>query len=189
MVDTLVDTAAITREWLRGPLTEIYKWGVLVSLVCHACDVFLLCLGHGGCYATDQASILCGRNVVALLVLAAIWWLLTQRLIDRAGVASLCHVVAMGHTVYAVGYLVGALREELNDGAAASADAALCEDASTGGPAPRRGVLGLFVLQQLHPLMRVCRNLVLSFLATAQPSSEVYESDARPDRPEDPPPL
>jgi len=59
-VEELVDSTAINTEWSRGPLTQIYKWGVLLGLGCHACDVFTLCLGHG-CYTMADPSVLCVR--------------------------------------------------------------------------------------------------------------------------------
>ena len=97
----LVDTVSISKEWVRGPLTEVCRWGVLVGLVCHACDVCILCLGHG-CYATDQPGLFCSRYVIFVLALAFIWRVLT---LPRAAVSGheLYGVVALAHTVYAVG--------------------------------------------------------------------------------------
>jgi len=41
-------------------------------------------------------------------------------------------------------------------------------------PAPLEGPLGLFAVWELHTLVRVFRNMALSFLATAQPTAELH---------------
>jgi hypothetical protein len=84
-----------------------------------------------------------------------------------------CDSVALAHTFYAVGHLavaLGLFHFLLDD----STPTATWEATLTGVPAPREGPLGLFPVWELHTLMRVLRNLVLSFLATAQPTTELH---------------
>jgi hypothetical protein len=171
-----LDTADATRAWKYGPLIEIYKWGVLVGLVVHACDVATACWAHG-CYAVDEPSILCVRYVSGMLTLVPIWRLLIThpRLITIETSHELCGIVATAHTLYAMGHLAVALglAQLLLDGAPADK----CEETLTGQPPTSlEGPLGLFEAQQLHSVIRVCRNLILSFLAAAQHSSELHRA-------------
>ena len=166
------DTAAASLEWVRGPLTEIYKGAVLAGLVFHACDVATACWAHG-CYAVEEPSVRCVRYVFAMLGLVAIWCLLTYQPLDTDGCHELCGTVALAHTIYAVGHIalaLGSTQYLLDD----SPSTALCEHTLTGVPAPLEGPLGLFAVWDLHTLVRVFRNMALSFLATAQPTAELH---------------
>jgi len=111
------DTAAATREWVRGPQTEIYKGAVLAGLVFHACDIATACWAHG-CYAVDEPSVRCVRYVFAMLALVAIWSLLTYQPLDIDACHDLCGTVALAHTLYAVAYIAGALLDETSVSAA-----------------------------------------------------------------------
>jgi len=165
------DTAAATRQWVRGPLTTIYQWCILAGLIIHAGDVATSCWAHG-CYAVDEPSILCVRYVVVVLALVLTWQLLTHWLLDVETTHELCRIVAKAHTYYVVAFLAGTLYETLLGGA--SEAAAKCEDTLSGVPAPLEGPMGRFAVWELHKLIRVFRNLVLSFLATAQPTTELH---------------
>jgi len=167
-VKELVDTADITLKWTQGPLAAIYKWGILVGLVCHACDVVTACWAHG-CYAMDEPSILCVRYVLAVLALSVVWLPLVHSS-DAVRGHEICLVVALAHTFYAGGCIAATLGEASFQIAAAPK----CEATLSGVPAPLEGPLGLFALQEPHAVIRVCRNLVLSFLATAQPTTELH---------------
>jgi hypothetical protein len=145
---------------------------VQVGLAIHACDVTVACWAHG-CYAVDEPSNLCMRYVLVVLALTALWPLLTHWLLDAVAIHELSDVVARAHTFYAAGHIAVALgfTQFLLDGA--STPAAKCEETLTGVPAPLEAPM-LFAPQDLHFFSRVCRNLVLSFLATAQPTTKLH---------------
>jgi len=166
------DTAAANLEWVHGPLTKIYKVAVLAGLVCHACDVATACWAHG-CYAVDEPSVRCVRYVFAMLALIAVWSVLTYLPLNTAACRELYGTVALAHTIYATGHLavaLGVTQFPLDD----CTPTAKCEHVLTGVPAPLEGPLGLFAVWKLHTLIRVLRNLALSFLATAQPTTELH---------------
>jgi len=111
--------------------------------------------------------------VFAVLALAVLWQLLTRvNPMDKEN-HELCDIAALAHTFYATGHLVVALglaQFLLGD----TTPTANCEETLSGVAAPLEGSLGLFAVWELHTLIQVFRNLVLSFLATAQPTSELH---------------
>ena len=112
------------------------------------------------------------RYVIAVIVLGAVWRGLMHLRTDAQTSCELCGIVALAHTFYAAGYIAATVRELVLDNA--TPFTAVCATDALGAGQALRGPLAQFALLELHPVVRVCRNLVVSFLATAQPSTELH---------------